>query len=113
MLFTLTVLSTGKTITTLVEYDIQTDMVMLDAGYVSLDNMGLPCSAGIEFVARLPEKNKDIYNHLLAEGLDGLKRPENIIEFNGRYVYSKQVECSIGKYRVYCILPLKTVKRCL
>lgn len=97
-----TTLST--TITTLAEYDIHTDLVMLDAGYVSLENMGSFFSAGIEFVTRLPEKNKDIYNHVLAKGLDGLKRPENLIEFNGRYVYAKQVECSIGKYGAYVYL---------
>lgn len=97
-----TTLST--TITTLTEYDIQTDLAMLDAGYVSLENMNSLFSAGIEFVARLPEKNKDIYNRVLAKGLDGLKRPENLIEFNGRYVYAKQVECSIGKHTVYAYL---------
>ncbi len=97
-----TTLST--TITTLTEYDIQTDLAMLDAGYVSLENMNSLFSAGIEFVARLPEKNKDTYNRVLAKGLDGLKRPENLIEFNGRYVYAKQVECSIGKHTVYAYL---------
>ena len=36
----------------------------LDAGYVSLENMASLFSAGIEFVSRLPEKSKDIYNNV-------------------------------------------------
>lgn len=97
-----TTLST--TITTLAEYDVQTDLAMLDAGYVSLENMKSLFSAGIEFVARLPEKNRDIYNSVLAKGLDGLKRSENLVEFNGRYVYAKQVECPVDKHTAYAYL---------
>ncbi|MDE7007196.1 MAG: transposase [Lachnospiraceae bacterium] len=54
-----TTLST--TIATLTEYDVKTDLAMLDAGYVSSDNMKTLFSAGIEFAARLSEKNKGIY----------------------------------------------------
>ncbi len=97
-----TTLST--TITTLAEYGVRTDFAMLDAGYVSADNMENLFSAGIEFVARLPEKNKNMYDGILAKGLAVLKRPENLIEFNGRYVYAKQVECKVGGYTAYAYL---------
>ena len=97
-----TTLST--TITTLVEYDVRTDLAMLDAGYVSSSNMKSLLSAGIEFVARLPERSKSIYNDVLAKGLSSLKKPENLIEFNSCYVYSKQVECQIGDYTAYAYL---------
>ena len=97
-----TTLST--TITTLAEYDVQTDLAMLDAGYVSTENLKNLFSTGIEFVARLPEKNQSIYDDVLAKGLSSLKRPENLIEFNGRYVYTKQVECTIGGYTAYAYL---------
>lgn len=97
-----TTLST--TITTLAEYDVQTDLAMLDAGYVSTDNIKSLFSAGIDFVARLPEKNKSIYDGVLAKGLGVLKRPENLLEFNGRYVYAKQVECQVGDDTAYAYL---------
>lgn len=97
-----TTLST--TITTLTEYGVQTDLAMLDAGYVSLENMKNLFSAGIEFVARLPEKNKSIYDDVLAKGLYDLKRPENLMEFHGRYVYAKQVECRVGDDTAYAYL---------
>lgn len=94
----------ATTITTLAEYGVQTDMAMLDAGYVSVDNMKSLLGAGIEFVARLPEKNRSIYNDILGKGRAGLKRPENLVEFHGRYVYAKQVEYTLGKYTIYAYL---------
>ena len=94
----------STTITTLAEYDVETDLAMLDAGYVSLDNLNNLFRAGIEFVARLPEKSENIYKEVLNKGLASLKRPENLIEFNGRYVYSKQVECKVGEYTAYAYL---------
>ncbi len=94
----------STTIATLAEYDVKTDLAMLDAGYVSEDNIRNLFSAGIEFVARLPEKNQSIYGDVISKGLSSLKRPENLIEFNGRYVYAKQVECRIDRHTVYAYL---------
>lgn len=94
----------STTITTLTEYDVSTDLAMLDAGYVSEDNIAELFSAGIEFVARLPEKNQSIYNDVLSKGLKTLKRPEHLVEFNGRYVYAKQVECQMGGHTAYAYL---------
>lgn len=94
----------STTITTLAEYGIKTDLAMLDAGYVSEGNIADLFSAGIEFVARLPEKNQSIYNDVLSKGLKTLKRPENLAEFNGRYVYTKQIECHIGSNTAYAYL---------
>ena len=94
----------SATITTLAQYDVKTDMAMLDAGYVSEDNIANLFTAGIEFVARLPEKNQSIYNGVLSKGLDSLKCPENLVEFNGRYVYAKQIECKVGDHTAYAYL---------
>lgn len=97
-----TTLST--TITTLTEYGVQTDLTMLDAIYVSSDNMKNLFSAGIGFAAHLPKKNKSIYGDVLAKSLGALKRPENLIGFHGRYVYTKQVECQVEDYTAYAYL---------
>lgn len=94
----------STTIATLEQYDVHTDLAMLDAGYVSEDNIAKLFDAGIEFVARLPEKNQTIYNSILSKGQGDLKRPENLVEFNGRYVYAKQVECKIGGHTAYAYL---------
>lgn len=94
----------STTITTLAEYDVLTDLAMLDAGYVSEGNIADLFSAGIEFVARLPEKNQSIYNEVLSKGQKNLKQPENLVEFNGRYVYAKQVECQIAGRTAYAYL---------
>ncbi len=94
----------ATTITTLAEYGIQTDLAMLDAGYVSIENMKSLFGAGIEFIARLPEKNHCIYDDVLNKGRGDLKRPENLVEFHGRYVYARQVECTVGKHTAYAYL---------
>lgn len=94
----------SATITTLAEYGVHTDMALLDAGYVSADNMKALRDAGIDFIARLPEKNKTLYSEVQKKGMGELKRPENLVEFNGRYVYAKQVECSIGEHVAYAYL---------
>ena len=94
----------SATITTLAQYDVKTDMAVLDAGYVSEGNIANLFTAGIEFVARLPEKNQSIYNGVLSKGLDSLKCPENLVEFNGRYVYAKQIECKVGDHTAYAYL---------
>ena len=86
------------------EYDVATDLAMLDAGYVSNENLSKLFSAGIEFIARLPEKNHAIYDSVLSKGLKTLKQSENLVEFNGRYVYAKQVECKIDNNTAYAYL---------
>lgn len=97
-----TTLST--TIVTLGQYGIATDLALLDAGYVSKANLETLFAAQIEFVARLPETSRLLYRQILTDGLDDLKRQENLVEFNGRYVYVKQLSCEISGHDGYAYL---------
>lgn len=86
----------SKTITVLNEYGVSTDMALLDAGYLSEKNIDDLYYANIDFVARLPEKLKTIYDNIVEQGKNELRRPENLVTFMGRFVYVKQVNCNIG-----------------
>lgn len=77
---------------------------LLDAGYVSSANMSALLGAGIDFVARLPEQSGNLYKEIVRRGEKNLIREENLISFNGRYVYAKQVECRIDEYPAYAFV---------
>jgi transposase len=87
----------SRTITLLSEYGMPTDLSLLDAGYFSDDNVDLLYKAGVDFVTRLPERNRTLYNEILKKGQPALRRKENLVKFRDRYVYVKRIECHIGK----------------
>lgn len=89
----------SRTITLLSEYGMPTDLSLLDAGYFSDENADLLYKAGIDFVTRLPERNRTLYNEILKKGQPDLRRKENLVKFRDRYVYIKRMECHIGKDR--------------
>ena len=70
---------------------------LLDAGYFSDDNVDSLYKAKIDFVTRLPERNKTLYGEILKKGQPDLRRKENLVKFRDRYVYVKRIECKIGK----------------
>ena len=86
----------SRTITLLSEYGMPTDLSLLDAGYFSDGNVDLLYKAKIDFVMRLPERNRILYSEILKKGQPDLRRKENLVKFRDRYVYVKRVECRIG-----------------
>ena len=85
-----------RTITILSEYGMNTDFSLLDAGYYSADNVDHLYKANIDFVTRLPERNSTLYNDLLNKGQKNLRRKENLVKFQDRYVYIQRMACKIG-----------------
>ena len=73
-----------RTITLLSEYGMPTDLSLLDAGYFSAENMQVLYQSGIDFVGRLPERNKNLYNEILEVGQKDLQSKENLTEFHQR-----------------------------
>lgn len=86
-----------RTTAILSEYGMNTDFTLLDAGYFTDQNVDLLYKSKIDFVTRLPERNSNLYKEILKKGLDGLREKENLVKFQGRYVYIKRVECTVGK----------------
>ena len=89
----------SRTITLLSEYGMPTDFSLLDAGYFSNENADLLYKSGIDFVTRLPERNRTLHDEILKKGQPDLRRKENLVKFRDRYVYIKRVECHIGNDR--------------
>jgi transposase len=85
-----------RTVITLSIYGVKTDMAILDAGYYSDSNTDQLYEAGIDFITRLPEKNSKTYDDVKEICLPELMKEENLVGFNGRYVYLKRCEIKIG-----------------
>lgn len=77
-------------------YGIPTDYVLIDAGYFSDPNIDQLYDGKIEFLSRLPIRNKNIYSKVMQECLPVLKRKENLVNYNGRYLYITNTEVMIG-----------------
>jgi hypothetical protein len=71
-------------------------LAILDAGYYSDDNFLELYDSEISFVTRMKE-NRKIYKELVAEHIPQIERRENIVGYNGRYLYIKVVECQLIK----------------
>lgn len=100
-----------RTIMTLEEYDVKSDMALLDAGYYSNSNVDQLCKSGIDFVSRLPERNTNLYDEILLKCMPDLRRPENLVSYNERSIYIKSTDVKIGsegKYEATAYLGLDT-----
>ena len=83
-----------RTIHELKNHGVNTKFSILDAGYYTADNIRTLYHNKISFVSRLPEK-MNLYKDLIAEHLDTLESKENLIRYNGRFIYIKRVECNV------------------
>jgi hypothetical protein len=93
-----------KTILELKANGIQTKFAILDAGYLTKENMEELFENGISFLSRLKE-NTSLYKDVLSEHLATLQAKENLVSYNSRYAYIKRVDCRTGKdHRVYVYL---------
>ena len=85
-----------RTVILLSMYDIFTDMALLDAGYCTGPVIDGLYDSGIDFITRLPD-SLNIYRELMEKCRDSLASKENIIEYNGRYMYVDMAELEIGE----------------
>jgi transposase len=85
-----------RTIHELKNHGVNTKFSILDAGYYTADNIRDWYRNGISFVSRLPEK-MNLYKDLVAENLSSLECKENLVRYNGKYIYIKCVECKCGR----------------
>ena len=74
---------------------IDTDFILSDAGYYTTSDINELYDANIDFLMRLPEKY-NLYKDLVKKYGSNLKNEENIVKYNDRTVYIKQIEVTIG-----------------
>ena len=94
-----------RCIAELKEQGINTKFAILDAGYYTTDNIEELFDQKISFITRLKESLK-LYKELVAEHLSTLETGENLIEYNGRYVYMKGVACKLDGHSAYAYIGL-------
>jgi hypothetical protein len=84
---------------------VDVNFAILDAGYCTNVNMRELSERGISFVSRLKE-NYVLYKELVKEHLGTLMEKENLVEYNGRYVFLKCVECEVEGHHAYSYVGL-------
>ena len=84
--------------------NIETDYILSDAGCYTFEDINELYRANIDFLMRLPEKYR-LYRDLINKYGPELKQERNIVKYNDRVVYIKQIEVAIGNgHKVYAFL---------
>ena len=83
------------TIKELKRYKIDTKFAILDAGYLTEENIKELNEEGISYISRLPE-NRVLYKEIIKEYLTEIDKEENLVKYNDRYVYVKKLYVSIN-----------------
>jgi len=87
------------------EQGINTKFAILDAGYYTDENIREFFANKISFITRMKE-NLKLYKSLVDEHLGTLESKENLVKYNGRYVYLKCVPCQLAGYNAYSYIGL-------
>lgn len=75
---------------------INTKFAILDAGYYNGRNADVLMDAGISFISRM-HSNFKVYKEAMGEHRNTLEEAENLVVFNGRFIYVKCIKCRIGE----------------
>jgi hypothetical protein len=92
------------------EQGVNTKFAILDAGYYTDENIKEFFANKISFITRLKE-NRVIYKNLVAEHLGVLESKENLVEYNGRYLYLKCVPCQLVGHNAYAYVGLDVERK--
>ena len=84
---------------------VDVNFAILDAGYYTNGNIRELSERKISFISRMKE-NYVLYKELIAAHLGTLAEKENLVEYNGRYVYLKCVECEVEGHHAYSYIGL-------
>jgi len=82
---------------------VDVNFAILDAGYYTEDNIKELFGKRISFLTRM-KANSKIYKELVAAHFDTLDTKENLVEYNGRYVYLKSVQFELVGYNAYAYI---------
>ncbi|MDR0723785.1 MAG: transposase [Endomicrobium sp.] len=91
------------TINSLVTYGININLVILDAGYTSLENLSQLLSSNISFVTRMT-KNRTEYKELIRDHGQDLQCGANALTYEKRSLYGKKVQISFCGKQLYAYI---------
>ena len=83
---------------------------ILDAGYYTESNIWELFERKISFITRM-KANMVVYKEIVAEHLGGLEAKENLVDYNGRYVYLKCVPCELAGHNAYAYIGLDVERK--
>ena len=87
------------------EQGVNTKFAILDAGYYTDENIEELFAHKVSFITRM-KQNRLLYKELVAEHLGTLESRENLVEYNGRYIYLKCIPCQLVGHSAYAYLGL-------
>lgn len=94
----------AKTLYELKAYGVNTKFALLDAGYLSKDNIDELYRNKVSFLSRLKE-NTTIYKDAVKAHLNELETEENLVSYNGRICYIRTDEVQLeGGHTAYVYL---------
>jgi transposase len=93
------------TINLLLAYNIDIEVVIMDAGYSAYHNLEELIKNNIPFVTRMPT-NRTIYNNLIANYGQNLRSAKNGIIYGGRSLYGQIVKINLFEKDIYAYIML-------
>ena len=84
---------------------VNVQFAILDAGYYTGSNIHELFEKKIAFITRL-KQNLVIYKQIVENHLDTLEEKENLVEYNGRYIFLKCVPCELEGHQAYAYIGL-------
>ncbi|MDR2198717.1 MAG: transposase [Deltaproteobacteria bacterium] len=97
------------TVNMLRQYSIEVELITMDAGYYSLNNLKKLIDNNIDFLIRMT-KNKKEYKKLMTEFGNDLNLPKYAKAYNGRSLYIKKVPFNILGKELYAYLMIDLQK---
>ena len=99
-----------RCIAELKEQGVNTEFAIMDAGYVTEENVLELYKNNVAFVTRLPE-NRTIYTELLNKAKGELESAENMVKYGDRYLYVKMEECDLYGKPAYAYIGLDILRK--
>jgi transposase len=89
-----------STVNFLNSFNIEVDIIIMDAGYFSKNNILQLINANINFLTRMPDNRKD-YKHLISEYGFDIQQGENAVIYGERKLFVKRVEIMFEGHKLF------------
>lgn len=77
-------------------HEVRTDFVLIDAGYFTAENIDQLYESEIEYLTRLPARNRTLCSEILDKCLPELRKEKNLCRYQDRFVYISDTEVKAG-----------------
>jgi hypothetical protein len=94
-----------NTLNILSTYNIDVELIIMDSGYYSSNNLSQLIASNVSFITRVC-KNRKEYKELMAIHSDSLRTGKNAIKYNGRSLYGKKVPIDLYGKQLYAYILL-------